>query len=136
MRHIVKVYCLPRLGLGRLHQLHLDIVQAMVKIPELSVRGAEDVLTLFVPDIMMGFSSGTPVLIEVDVYDEPPIHAVACEKMAQRLGQIVYDAVRKPNADIQCRVYHFKTAGGFWSTKHIAQLGSKGMNFVDTSRPR
>jgi len=120
MRHTVKVYCLPAsLSEVRLREIHRGIVNAMIDTRELQVRGEEDFITLFIPD-MMQYGLGSEILVEIDLNNDPELDRKSRNVIAERIGYVMVDALG--NVKIQCRVYTFKEENGFWSWPRLQQI--------------
>lgn len=131
MRHVVKLYCLPQMEEERLRLLHRTIVNALSLIQKLGIKSENDLLTLFVPD-MMQYGLGTEILAEVDVSDDPQLGQITCENIARSVGIVLTHEF--PDATIECRVYRFKAENGFYTTKPTERVEPRGINFGDTLR--
>ncbi len=103
MKPIVKVYCLPAgLSENQLNDLFKDIVSAMISVEELGVVDEDDVLVLFVPD-MMAYGLGKEVLAEIDA--SLPFQEKTEEiknRVATEIGKAIQE--RFPGAEVLVKV--------------------------------
>jgi len=111
----VKVWCLPNDSEIVLNSLYKSIVEALVSIPELSIKGEEDILCLFPPDLMK-YGLGEEISIEINGLpfmfskNEP-----VCERIAKCVGKSV--SAIYPKARVECSVEEFNAYKKVWDSE-------------------
>lgn len=114
MQHVVKLYCLPETKEGDLRNLHRRILECMGTL-KIGVRNEDDLLVLFVPD-MMKFGLGDEILVEIDLFDDPRLNIDEWKRqsVAHQVGLVVKRHF--PSSTVQCHVYSFSTKNGLWNS--------------------
>jgi hypothetical protein len=111
---IIKVWCLPKRGERTLKELFQSIVHAVVGVEELGLRGKEDLTVLFPPD-QMKYGLGSDIIVEVaGLFEKPERTPEVRQRLAENLGKSV--AKHFPKAKVECLVYGFDPAQGFWTS--------------------
>ena len=106
----IKVFCLPVLEQNELKSLHQNIVKVMSGFPRTGVRGEEDLLVLFPPDLM---AYGLGQEIKVEITDLPENARRNLNLLAQKMCMIM--KFRFPQARIFCKVKCIEPEAGVWS---------------------
>lgn len=116
----ITVWCLPPdLGEEKLNALFKALVAAAVSVEELGLRGKEDMLILFPPD-MMRFGAGTEIMVQVsELWDKPERTPDIRNRLARVLGEVVKGMF--PDAVVASRLDPpFRPAEhGFWTSKEV-----------------
>jgi hypothetical protein len=110
----IKMWCLPQdLSEERLREIHKAVVKAVVDIKELGIRGEQDMITLFPPD-MMKYGAGTEIIIEVgELFDKPERTPQVRQRLATSLGETV--KAMFPDAKVVCKLDPpFDPKQGYW----------------------
>ena len=110
---IIKVYLLPEWSEDEFQNFLARLIEAAISIPALHVRNMDDVIVLFIKD-MMTFCLGTEIHIEVDLPEDLEIDILVEQETAQVIGSVVQKHL--PDAYVQCKVYPFHTKRGFWAS--------------------
>jgi hypothetical protein len=109
----IKTWCLPN-GLSEddFNNLHRDIVNAVISIPEVGVKDEREMLNLF-PKDHMEYGLGTEIVVEVT--SAPRCGKFALDKLAQAVGS----AVKKffPKATVECDVSPIGREDGQWASE-------------------
>lgn len=111
---VIKLWCLPNdLDEERLRELHKAVVAAVVGVKELGLRGEQDMITLFPPD-MMKYGLGTEIIIEVgELFGKPERTEEVRGRLAQSLGETVKSLF--PDAKVVCKLDPpFDPKQGYW----------------------
>jgi len=110
---VIKVWCLPAdFSEDQLRQLHQAIVQAVISVKELGLKGEEDMVTLF-PKDMMAYGLGTEIVIEVtELWKKPERTDEVRARLARDLGGTL--KVVFPEARVMCYITPFDHLQGFW----------------------
>jgi len=116
MPHIT-VSCLPNLSEKKIRALHNKIVAAVVSIEELGLRGEDDMLNTFPPD-MMKYGLGKEIMVHVaELWDKPERTPEVRNRLAQALGETV-EAMFPPPVVVAVRLDPpFDPKQGFWTNK-------------------
>lgn len=118
---IIKFWCLPQVAEKELNELHQATVRAVVGIPELGLEGEEDMTCLFVPD-MMKYGLGSEIIVEISgLFKRPERTLQVIDRLASAVGKAVSE--KFPDAKVECFVYTFNPAHGFWSSRGAPDLG-------------
>lgn len=112
---IITVSCLPKLRQRKLKRLFEDIVEAVKRVPELGIRGAESVLVLFPADLMT-FGLGTEIVVQVtNLFIRSCGHEFELRMdLAEKLGNVIF--AHFPKANVKCLVYPYEQPQGFWQS--------------------
>lgn len=111
---IVRVWCLPTISEDDLIILYNAIVKTVESTPELGLEGKNAVTVLFPPDLMK-FGLGEEIIIEVvGLFNKPECNSTVCQKLARKLGRKAMEMF--PSAKVECFIYLFNPANGFWSS--------------------
>jgi len=120
---IIKVWLLPK-GLedNQLNCLRYEIAKAAESIPELGLRGEQDVTCLF-PQDLMPYRHGTEVIIEVTgLFEKPQRTPEVLQRLAEALGTTVSEQLSKfphpydQETKVECFIQSFNPAQGFWTS--------------------
>ena len=112
---VIKVWCLPKQTEAQLRELHKYIVTAVVSVEDLGLKDEGDMTCLFPPD-MMRYGLGEEIIVEVSGLLEKPERTKETRRMlAAMLGLGIKEMF--PNAHIECFIYPFDPAQGFWSSR-------------------
>lgn len=111
---IIKVWCLPNdLEEGDLRLLKTSIILVVGRVKELGLN-KEDITVRF-PRDMMDDELGAEVIAEVvGLFEKPERTDEVRNRLARDIGAILQ--ARFPEAKIECLVYPFNPAQGFWSS--------------------
>lgn len=117
---IIRVWCLPQVEEEELRQLHQDIVKAVVGINELGLKDENDMTCLFPPD-MMKYGLGSEIIIEIlGLFEKPERTPEVISSLAFQVGAAV--SRRFKEAKIECFVFPFNPASGFWTCNSYDEL--------------
>jgi hypothetical protein len=118
---VIKVWCLPQMEEAKLNELHQTIVAAVVGVEELGLKDENDMTCLFPPD-MMKYGLGSEIIVEVTgLFEKPERTASVHERLAWHLGMAVQRLY--PKATIECFIYPFNPAQGFWRGEGLKPEG-------------
>lgn len=109
---VIKVWCLPKMSEKQLNELHRNIVDAVISVEKLGLKDENDMTCLFPPD-MMSYGLGEEIIVEVTgLFEKPERTEEVRQLLATRLGREVHAMF--PRATVECFVYPFRPALGFW----------------------
>ncbi|MCK9578206.1 hypothetical protein M0R01_01775 [bacterium] len=129
---IIKVWCLPCMSENELNQLYNVIVNAVESISELGLKGQKAITVLF-PTDSMALGLGEEVIIEVTgLFKKPERTPALRQRIARELGQAIAEVF--PETKIECFIYSFDPAEGFWSSSET-QNCSKCGGEIDYQKP-
>lgn len=121
---IIKVWCLPPTEEEELNKLHQAIVRAVVGVQELGFKDENDMTCLF-PSDMMKYGLGSEIIVEISgLFIKPERSASAIQTLAFQVGCAVSRQFQE--AKIECLVYPFDAAYGFWTCKSYEELKLRG----------
>lgn len=116
----IKVWCLPaNLTEGVLRQLHQEMVNAVVSIPELGLKDQNDMVTLF-PTDMMKYGLGEEIIVEVEVaakYEHTP---ETKQRLAANLGFVLKTHFPQAKVEVGPVRTLYPTVDAFWSSETAA----------------
>lgn len=108
---IVTVSLLPPSPEDSLRELHKKIVQAATGIPDYEIKGEDDMIVRFVPD-MMSYGLGTEIVIEIlDLLSSGRFNRMR-NNMAQAIGEVISSTY--PKARVICLVLTHDPTHGSW----------------------
>jgi hypothetical protein len=111
---VVKVWRLPKLSEKELNWFCQLIENAVERISELGLMEQNAITVLFPPDSMKN-GLGEEIIVEVTgLFRKPERTPAVCQRLARELGQVVAQAF--PKAKVECFIYLFDPAEGFWSS--------------------
>ena len=111
---VIKVWCLPvDQTEDDFRRLHQSIVAGVVAIPELGLRGQQDMTCLFPPDLMK-YGLGEEIIVEVSgLFEKPERTPEVRNRLAQSIGERVKTLY--PKAMVEVFVVPFnQNINGFW----------------------
>jgi len=134
MRPIVKMFCLPAdLSEERLKELHHNIVAIMMGLVE-GVRSEDDLLVLFIPD-MMKYGLGKDILVEIVLPIGSSFSPLLPRSVSRNITNTLIDMF--PTANVNCLIGFSDASDGFWSLKlSLLSERPRGINFGDIVRRR
>jgi len=98
-----------------MNHLHQTIVSAVKCFRELGIKNENDMLCLFVPDLMT-YGLGDEILVEIDgVGDIEEGNSKTRIELATRVGRSV--STLYPDAEVKCVVKSFDPSEEEWSSK-------------------
>jgi len=109
---VIKVWCLPKSSERKLNKVFKGIVSAVESVSELGLMGEKDMTVLF-PTDMMKYGLGTEIIVEVTgLFMKSERTNEVRQRLARAIGIIIKGLF--PKAMVECFVYPFDPAQGFW----------------------
>ena len=121
---IIKVWCLPFTEEEGLNKLHQTIGRAVVGVRELGFKDENDMTCLF-PSDMMKYGLGSEIIVEISgLFIKPERSASVIQNLASSVGHAV--SLQFQEAKIECLVYPFDAAYGFWTVNSYEEISMRG----------
>jgi len=114
---IIKVWCLPVQSEEDFRNLHNKLVNALVGMKKLNLKGEKDMIVLFPADLMK-YGLGEVIIVEVFGFDKELliVENDVSQQVAEELGLAV--SALYPEADVMCSVYNnFDPMFGYWTSE-------------------
>lgn len=114
---VIKVWCLPSGQTENdLNRLHKSIVYAVLCVPELGLKGENDMTCLFPPDLMQ-YGLGEEVIVEIGwLFEKPERTPEVCQRLTQNVGEAVKRLY--PKAKVECGLSTIIPSQGFWTSEN------------------